>query len=235
MSIIRTLAATAASAAVAAALVVGLAAPAGANTLPLPNPVPVNHNPSLGGPIVTTPIRPVQPTPSIPLPPGYQLPFFTIPGCAGMVTAHTISLTASRFPGFGPVATPVGAVAAYAPQLVNVVRADGGVTCAFGVGGVATVLVTETKISPADYATIKAWYDSRATSSHAGGSGSYLAGTLDTHYSVGSFPDEYATISPNGWWITVKDVAHIGALPYFQQDTVANFFQLNPRLALITR
>ncbi len=46
-------------------------------------------------------------------------------------------------------------------------------------------------------------------------------GTTDTQYSIGVNTHESATISPNGWWITVK-------------DAVEEFFLLNPRLALIT-
>jgi len=38
------------------------------------------------------------------------------------------------------------------------------------------------------------------------------------------------TISPNGWWVTVRDVGLIGALPYFSTDAVVQFLALNPRL-----
>lgn len=218
MSITRTLAATAASAAIAAALLVGIALPANA------------------GPINPGPISPINPGPSTPVPPGgFTLSYFSIGTCANMASPRSITATAVRYPGFGPVATPAGAIAADATTLQNIVRADHGVTCAYGVGGVATVLVTETKISASDYKILKWWYDTNSAWSHAGGGPTIPGGTLDTQYSVGSFPNESATISPNGWWITVKDVGHIGALPYFEMDAVEQFFVNNPRLALITR
>ncbi|MEP6481745.1 MAG: hypothetical protein ABJA94_07025 [Rhodoglobus sp.] len=240
MSRTRTLATAAASAAVAAALTIGVALPANAGQIPVPNPSPtIQHTPVIGGPVITTPITPYNPGPSIPLPPGYTLPTFSIPSCTNMVTDLSISATAARYPGFGPVATPAGAIAADAATLQNFVRADRGVTCAFGVGGVATVLVTETAISAADYKTLLGWYNANSNWSHAGGGPTIPGGATDTQYAVGAIgaglgPRESATISPNGWWITVKDAGNVGALPYFEMDTVERFFELNPRLALIT-
>jgi glycerol kinase len=224
MSTNRSLAAAAASTLLAAALLLGAGLPAQAAPLPSPTPTPTPFVPGPGSP---------RPTPVGPL--------FTIPSCANMVTA-AITATRFRYPAFGSVANVPGLLGAQNATLVAVINAHPGArTCSYGTG-TAQVIVTETAITPAEYKILLTWYLRNSTSARAGGGPTWGGGTRDTHFFVGSVatPDgpshsEVASISPNGWWITVRDAAGLGVQPYFEMDAVAQFFALNPRLALVTR
>ncbi|MDP3207572.1 MAG: hypothetical protein Q8M65_00345 [Rhodoglobus sp.] len=220
MKFTRTIAAAAASTALAAALIVGIALPAQAGPIPVPTPI-------IPGPSVP------------PLLPGATLRLFTLPSCANVVTASAITATRRFVPSFGPVATPAGTYGGQDVELTSVIRAHTATTCSWGTKGRAMVTITETAITPAEYTALKKWYDSHSTWSGPGGGPTRGGGTMDTHYAVGTIPSgtgpmEVATISPNGWWITVHDTG-IGALPYFQMNAVEQFFALNPRLGWVTR
>ncbi len=217
MSTNRSLAAAAASTILAAALLLGAGLPAQAAPLPSPTPTPAVPGPSAPRP---TPVGPL----------------FTIPSCADMLD-RAIPATQDRYPGFGPVANVAGSYGAQNSTLVSVITAiPGARTCSFGTGS-AQVIVTEAPITAAQYKIIKYWYDGNSSFARAGGGPTWGGTVRDTHYIVGSVvtptgsgPSEVATISPTGWWITVRDAGRIGALPYFQKDAVAKFFALNPRL-----
>ena len=220
MSIIRTVASGVMSVALTAALVTGLALPAQAGPIPAP-----------------TPIAPGPSTPA--LPPGFALPLFSVFTCAQYPLDRAVTATRVRYPGFISMATPVGVYGSNEPTVVSVIRAHTATTCSWGFKSSARVTLTVTAITPAEYKVLKAWYDRNSTWSGPGGGPTRAGSRLDTHYSVGSIalgagPRESATISPNGWLVTVRD-AGIGALPYFQMDAVERFLALNPRLALISR
>ncbi len=219
MNITRAIASAAVSTALAAALVAGIAFPAQAG--PIPTPTPIAPGPS---------------TP--PLPPGFTMPLFRVLDCARIVPASTITATRPYAPGIAAMATPVGVYGAQAAELVSVIRSHTASTCSWGTAGRVQVTVTETAITAAEYTALKKWYDSHSTFPAPGGGPTLGGGRTATHYAVGTIPSggprEYATISPTGWWITVHDFG-IGALPYFEKDVVAQFFALNPRLALVTR
>lgn len=221
MSVTRTIAAAAASTVLAFALVAG--GSLAAHAAPPPTPTPIIPGPSVP-----------------PLTPGAALSYFSIPSCANIVSSRAITATRAFLPAFAAVATPAGVYGADATELKAVIRShSGAVTCSWGVKGMAQVIITETAITPAEYIALKKWYDTYSYWSGPGGGPTRGGGRLDTHYSVaaipsGTGPREVATISPNGWWITVRDTG-VGALPYFQMDAVEQFFALNPRLALITR
>ncbi len=220
----RSLAAAAASTVLAAALLVGAALPTQAAPPPPWTPV-------IPGP--TFPPR----IPGFPLPgPTLRIPLVTIPTCSNMIPATAIRATAVRYPGFGAVPNVAGLHGAQASTLTNVIRArTDAVTCSYGTSGTARVVVTETRITTAQYKIIKSWYDRNRVSATVGGGPIWAGGPTTIHYFVGtSGPSggatEVASISPNGWWVTVRDVGLIGALPYFQMDAVEQFLALNPLL-----
>ncbi len=219
MSVTRTIAAAAASTVLAFALLAGTGL--SAQAAPPPPPTPIIPGPSVP-----------------PVTPGTSLSLFSLPSCTNVVTARAITATRAFLPAFGPVATPAGVYGAEATELKAVIRAHTATTCSWGVKGRALVTITVTAITPAEYTALKKWYNAFSTSSRPGGGPVFGGGTVDTHYFVGTIPSggprEVATISPNGWWITVRD-SSVGALPYFQMDAVYQFFALNPRLGLVTR
>ena len=214
----RSLAAAAASTLLAIGLVLGAGVSAQAVTPPSPYPV----IPTPGGPI-----------PGVLAPAG---PSFTIPGCATLVPARAITATRAFMPGFGSVANLPGMYGAQATTLTNVIAAHpDAVTCSFGVGGSRQVVVTATRITAAEYKIINYWYSRNAVYATPGGGPVWPGSAVVTHYFVGTggpggAATEVAALSRDGWWITVRDVARIGALPYFEMDVVGQFLTLNPRL-----
>ena len=214
----RSLAAAAASVLLSIALVAGSGA--AAQAAPPPSPFPVIPTPGY-------------PAPGAPVPVG---PLFTIPGCAALVPATAITATRAFVPGFGSVANLPGLYGAQATTLTNVIVAHpDAVTCSFGVGGSRQVVVTATRITAAEYKIINYWYARNNVYTTPGGGPIWPGSALVTHYFVGTggpggAATEVAAISRDGWWITVRDVARIGALPYFEMDVVGQFLTLNPRL-----
>jgi hypothetical protein len=214
----RSLAAAAASVLLSIALVAGSGVAAQAATPP--SPFPVIPSPGF-------------PAPGVPVPVG---PVFTIPGCATLVPTTAINATRAFVPGFGSLANLPGLYGAQATTLTNVIAAHSdAVTCSFGVGGSRQVVVTATRITPAEFKIVNYWYTRNAVAAIPGGGPVWPGTAVVTHYFVGTggpggAATEVAALSRDGWWITVRDVARIGALPYFEMDVVAQFLTLNPRL-----
>ena len=212
----RSLAAAAASTLLAIGLVLGTGV--SAQAAPPPSPYPVIPTPGVPTPIPTVAL-------------------FSIPSCSTMIPARTITATRAIVPGFGAVANLPALYGAQATTLTNVITAHpDAVTCSFGVGGSRQVVVTETRITAAEYKIIKYWYDRNDVYTTPGGGPIWPGSPVVTHYFVGTggpggAPTEVAAISRDGWWITVRDVARIGVLPYFEMDSVGQFLALNPRLA----
>jgi hypothetical protein len=222
MSLNRSIVAGAVSVSLAIALATGLALSAQAAPVPSPIPAPITPGPSVS-----------------PLPPGFELPLFSVPGCASFPMTRAVTATRVRVPGFVSVATPAGVYGSDAATVVSVIRSHTATTCSWGLKSSPLVTMTVTAITPAEYKLLKGWYGTHSTWSGPGGGPTRAGSRLDTYYSVGTIaggtgPREVAALSPNGWLVTVHD-AGIGALPYFQMDVVERFFELNPRLALVSR
>jgi hypothetical protein len=211
MTNLRTLAATAAAFAVAVTLLAGAPAQASTTGFP-PPPIP---SPSGGS-----------------LPPGTVIrPVVQLPTCSGILMPGTLPAMRTNHPGFALTTNRAGFYGAGATPLVNIITADRSVTCTYGYGGAARLAITEVAISTADYNTLYAWYKANS-SYHVQGGGPVIPGTSsDIMWWVGTFASgstgEVATISPDGWWITVRDLGS-DSLPYVQMDTVERFMELNP-------
>lgn len=208
-----------AAAAASTLLSIGLVLGAGVSARAAPPPTPY--------PVIPTPGAPT-PIPTVPV--------FSVPSCATMIPAGTITATRAIVPGFGAVANLPGMYGAQATTLTNVIAAHpDAVTCSFGVGGSRQVVVTETRITAAEYKILSYWYSRNSVYSTPGGGPIWPGSAVVTHSFVGTggpggAATEVAALSRDGWWITVRDVARIGALPYFEMDAVGQFLALNPRL-----
>lgn len=213
MTNLRTLTATAAAFAVAVTLLAG--APAQASTTgfpPIPSPFPSPSGPSL--------------------PPGTVIrPAVVLPACSGILLPGTLPAMRAAHPGFNLTTNRAGFYGAAATPLVNIITANRSVTCTYGYGGAARLAITEVAITTANYNTLYAWYKANS-SYHMQGGGPVIPGTSSDHmWWVGTFAPgstgEVATISPDGWWITVRDLGS-DSLPYVEMDAVERFFELNP-------
>jgi hypothetical protein len=197
-----------------AGAILGLAAPASATPAGFP------------------PVTPIVPGPSVPpLPPGVapRIPSH-FPSCATIVFAHTITATQANYPTFGPISTPAGAYGAADPTLQSIIDSRRSITCSFAADK-SRVYVTETAITAADYKVLTGWYAANASSSAPGGGPTRPGDSNDTHYAVGDLISspvaEFATVSPDGWWITVQQQG-IAVLPYLEFDAVERFLIVNP-------
>jgi hypothetical protein len=194
--------------------IIGLAAPASATPAGFP------------------PVTPIVPGPSVPpLPPGVapRIPSH-FPSCATIVFARTITATQAVYPSFGPIATPPGAMGAADPVLQDIITSRRSITCSFAADK-SRVYVTETVITAADYKVLTGWYAANASSSVPGGGPTRPGDSSDTFYAVGDLITspiaEYATVSPDGWWITVQQQG-IAVTPYLEFDAVERFLEVNP-------
>jgi len=75
-----------------------------------------------------------------------------------MILARTLTATAVRYPGFGAVPNVAGLYGAQASTLTSVITAHtDAVTCSYDTSGIARVVVTETRITAAEFKIIKTW------------------------------------------------------------------------------
>lgn len=179
------------------------------------------------------PINPITPGPSTPpIPPGTTIDLSVqFPPCTSVLMPNTIPATQVRFPDFGLYGyTPSGYYGAWDFTLTQVIRTHRSQTCAFGAKGVS-VFVTETAINASDYAVLNSWYRAHSSSILTGGGPTNPGTTADTIFFVGTPVEgginEHAILSPDGWWITVRDY-HGDVLPYLAWDATERFLQYNP-------